>query len=99
MPSARQMHELLRLAERYDARLVFCGDTRQIQPLEAEMRSAFHRPELVAEAYRAAGNNVLVICPTHEEIRRITHAIREDRRQRGQLTADPAASGWIPVSR
>ena len=35
MVSGRQMSELLELAERKDARLVFCGDTRQIQSVEA----------------------------------------------------------------
>jgi len=35
MLSSRQMSELLRLAEGSDARLVLCGDTRQIQSVEA----------------------------------------------------------------
>ena len=35
MVSGRQMSELLQLVERSDARLVFCGDTRQIQSVEA----------------------------------------------------------------
>jgi conjugative relaxase-like TrwC/TraI family protein len=151
MLSARQMHELLRLTERYDARLVFCGDTRQIQPVEAgdalrilekESRLAtiglgevkrqknidykeaiktlradpsrgfdkldrmgavkevpsFDRPERVAEAYRAAGKNALVVCPTHEEIRRVTHAIREGRRERGELAAEKKLERLEPLN-
>jgi hypothetical protein len=35
MLSSRQMSELLRLAEGSDARLVLCGDTKQIQSVEA----------------------------------------------------------------
>jgi ATP-dependent exoDNAse (exonuclease V) alpha subunit len=35
MLSSRQMSEMLRLAERCDARLVLCGDTKQIQSVEA----------------------------------------------------------------
>ena len=35
MISGRQMSELLDLAERHSARLVFCGDTKQIQSVEA----------------------------------------------------------------
>jgi len=35
MLSGRQMSELLQLAERSSARLVFCGDTKQIQSVEA----------------------------------------------------------------
>ena len=141
MLSARQMHELLRLAERHDARLVFCGDTRQIQPIEAgdalrilekESRLAtiglgevkrqqnqdykeainilradpcrgfdrlermgavrealfMERPDMVAEAYRSAAKNVLVVCPTHEEIGRVTRAIRYVCREQGQLASE-----------
>jgi hypothetical protein len=35
MVSGRQMIELLRLANRFEARLIFCGDTKQIQSVEA----------------------------------------------------------------
>jgi conjugative relaxase-like TrwC/TraI family protein len=35
MVSGRQMWELLRLAEHQAARIIFCGDTRQIQSVEA----------------------------------------------------------------
>ena len=35
MISSRQMWELLKLAQRHSARIVFSGDTRQIQSVEA----------------------------------------------------------------
>jgi hypothetical protein len=35
MVSGRQMEELLRLAKRFDARIVFTGDTKQLQSVEA----------------------------------------------------------------
>jgi len=35
MVSGRQMWELLRLAEQQSARIIFCGDTKQIQSVEA----------------------------------------------------------------
>jgi ATP-dependent exoDNAse (exonuclease V) alpha subunit len=35
MVSGRQMEELLRLANRFDARIVFTGDTKQLQSVEA----------------------------------------------------------------
>jgi len=49
------------------------------------------RAKEVAKAFREAQNergeqsSVLVVCPTHEEIDRVTQAIRSDRRERGQL--------------
>jgi len=131
MVSGRQMIELIRLAQRFDARIIFAGDTKQLQSVEAcdsmrillkekaiaskglrkvhrqetkeykdairalrikpekgfdrlekmgaiEQADLFDRPEKVAEAYRAAQGSVLVVCPTHEEIRRVTRAIRAD---------------------
>jgi len=131
MVSGRQMQELLRLAQRFDARIIFTGDTKQLQSVEAcdslrilvkekaiaskglrkvqrqetkEYKDAiralrinpengfhrlekmdavhqsdlFDRPDEVAKAYKAAKGSVLVVCPTHEEIRRVTRAIRAD---------------------
>ena len=49
---------------------------------KAEM---FDRPERVSEAYRSAKGDVLVVCPTHEEIRRVTEAIRSDLTSDGKL--------------
>jgi len=142
MVSGRQMEGLLKLAEREHARILFSGDTRQIQSVEAsdalrilereshmksislngvqrqsktEYRDAIQtfrqspeqgfdkfellgavrevpyleRASAVASAYREmtpdAQRKVLVVAGTHEVIGRITHAIREDMKQRGQL--------------
>jgi conjugative relaxase-like TrwC/TraI family protein len=151
MLSARQMHELLCLAERLDARLIFCGDTRQIQSVEAgdalrilekESRLAtiglgevkrqqnkdykeaikslradpalgfdkldrmgaikeactLDRPQLVSEAYRAAAKQVLCVCPTHAEIERVTQAIRDGCRERGELGAEQKLNRFDPLN-
>jgi conjugative relaxase-like TrwC/TraI family protein len=142
MISGRQMDELLKLAEHGNVRLLFSGDTRQIQSVEAsdalrileresqmksvsltgvqrqtraEYRDAIQTlrdsPEqgfekleklgavrevpyldtahTVAAAYRELtadpSRKVLVVAGTHEEIARITHAIRHDMTQQGEL--------------
>ena len=142
MVSGRQMEGLLKLAEREGARILFSGDTRQIQSVEAsdalrileresqmksvsltgvqrqtqaEYRDAIQtlrqapeqgfqkleqlgairevpyleRPQAVASAYRELttdpNRKVLVVAGTHEEIGRITHAIREGMKQNGDL--------------
>jgi conjugative relaxase-like TrwC/TraI family protein len=142
MVSGRQMEGLLRLAERENARILFSGDTRQIQSVEAsdalrilerescmksvsltgvqrqtqaEYRDAIQtlrqspeqgfekleqlgavrevayldRAREVASAYRELASDssrkVLVVAGTHEEIGRITHAIRSDMKQHGDL--------------
>jgi len=141
MISGRQMSELLDLAERHSARLVFCGDTKQIQSVEAcdalrvleveselksvrltnverqkvsEYREAIQelrndpasgfdkleamgavrevgwadRAVVVADVYADAESKrqkALVVCPTHEEIDRVTDAIRSDRRRMNKL--------------
>jgi conjugative relaxase-like TrwC/TraI family protein len=142
MISGRLMDELLKLAERENARLLFSGDTRQIQSVEAsdalrileresQMKSvsltgvqrqtrAVYRDAIqtlrdspeqgfekleklgavrevpyldtahnVAAAYRELAadpsRKVLVVAGTHEEIGRITHAIREDMKHHGGL--------------
>jgi conjugative relaxase-like TrwC/TraI family protein len=139
MVSARQMSELVRLAEQHSARIVFSGDTKQIQSVEAgdalrvlekesrlksatltqvrrqtlaDYRKAMEelrrdpergfarlegigavrevawsdRAEAVARAYANAGTqNALVVCATHEEIDRVTEAIRADRKRCGAL--------------
>ncbi len=142
MVSGRQMEGLLKLAEREGARILFSGDTRQIQSVEAsdalrileresqmkwvsltgvqrqtqaEYRDAIQtlrqapeqgfqklaqlgairevpyleRPQAVASAYRELttdpNRKVLVVAGTHEEIGRITHAIREGMKQSGDL--------------
>lgn len=142
MISGRQMDELLKLAEHGNVRLLFSGDTRQIQSVEAsdalrileresqmksvsltgvqrqtqaEYRDAIQTlrdsPEqgfekleklgavrevpyldtahTVAAAYRELAadpsRKVLVVAGTHEEIARITHAIRHDMTQCSEL--------------
>jgi len=147
MVSGRQMAEFLRLAEAGGARVVFSGDTRQIQSVEAcdalrilekesrlkgialtqvqrqtqldyrdavqelrrdpergfekldamgAVRKVAHadRAHEVARQYDAAvreHSSVLVVCATHDEIERVTSAIRAERMQGGaQLTRDVA---------
>jgi conjugative relaxase-like TrwC/TraI family protein len=141
MISGRQMWEVLRLAERHSTQIVFSGDTKQIQSVEAcdalrvlekesSLRSAgltqvqrqipqdyrdavkklrqdpargfekldamgavreatwSERAQTVAQAFseaEAKGRNTLVVCATHDEIDRVTEAIRSDRKGRGQL--------------
>jgi conjugative relaxase-like TrwC/TraI family protein len=139
MVSARQMGDLLRLAEDCSLRVVFSGDTKQIRSVEAgdalrilekesrlktvalaqvqrqtrnDYRDAIEElrrnPErgfakltamgavrevalsdpaaAIADAYdAAAGQSRLVVCATHDEIDRVTDAIRERRKTRGEV--------------
>jgi conjugative relaxase-like TrwC/TraI family protein len=139
MVSGRQMHGLLKLAEQQSARIVFSGDTKQIQSVEAgdalrvlenesrlkstsltqvqrqttaDYRDAIQelrrdpeagfekldrigavrevgwadRAQAVAQAYaESKGRDVLVVCATHDEIDRVTEAIRASRTQNGDL--------------
>lgn len=161
MVSGRQMDEAIGLAERTGARIVFTGDTRQIQGVEAgdalrvletesrlksvslrevqrqtdgayreaikELRrdpeNGFQqldsigavrevgwndRAAAVAEAWgraQAAGDrSVLVVCATHDEIAKVTEAIRERQKQAGLLqgghrfTRD-VALGWTTAQK
>ncbi|HEY2858476.1 MAG TPA: MobF family relaxase [Terracidiphilus sp.] len=154
MISGRQMEGILRLADERQARILFSGDTRQIQSVEAsdalrtleresQMKSisltgvqrqthaqykdaiqtlrhspeqgfeklerlgAVHevpfidRPRAVADLYREMtvdpSRRVLVVAPTHEEIGRVTHAIRSDLWERGQLGQSVTTDRYIPV--
>jgi conjugative relaxase-like TrwC/TraI family protein len=141
MVSGRQMFELLRLVEQQGARVVFSGDTKQIQSVEAgdalrileaesrlkgtaliqvqrqtiadyreaikELRrdpkrgfeklveiGAVHeiawadRAATVARTWaesQAQGRDTLVVCATHDEINRVTDAIRSLRKEAGEL--------------
>jgi conjugative relaxase-like TrwC/TraI family protein len=139
MVSARQMSDLLQLAEERSLRIVFSGDSRQIQSVEAgdalrilekeshlktvslnqvqrQTRKGYRdaivelrrdpargfaklaamgavqevpfaeRAQAVADAYDAAGSaSCLVVCATHDEIDRVTAAVRERRNTRGEL--------------
>lgn len=154
MVSGRQMEGLLGLARREDARILFSGDTRQIQSVESsdalrilereslmtsvsltgiqrqsnsEYRKAIEtlrhspdqgftklqdlgavrevpymeRAQAVADIYRSMtaepGRKVLVVAPTHEEIGRITQAIREDLKQRSVLGDGETLQRHIPL--
>jgi ATP-dependent exoDNAse (exonuclease V) alpha subunit len=154
MVSGRQMEGLLDLARREDARILFSGDTRQIQSVESsdalrileresrmtsvsltgiqrqsnpEYREAIEtfrqspdqgfaklqdlgavrevpyieRAQAVADIYREMtaepGRKVLVVAPTHEEIGRVTQAIREDLKQRSILGAGETLQRHIPL--
>lgn len=141
MVSGRQMRELLQIAEQNSARIVFSGDTQQIQSVEAcdalrmlekesrikrvslrqvkrqtaaEYREAIQelrrnpgrglerlqeigavrelpfleRPQAIARAYldsAAKGQDALVVCATHDEIGRVTEAIRSELKKAGDL--------------
>jgi conjugative relaxase-like TrwC/TraI family protein len=141
MISGRQMQSLLHFAEDHGARIVFSGDTRQIQSVEASdalrileresdlksvsltevqrqtnslyreavktMRHSpeegfaqlerlgsirevpiFERGQMVAvlhREFRAEGRDTLVVAATHAEISQLTDAIRQDRKEHGEL--------------
>jgi hypothetical protein len=154
MVSGRQMEGLLKLAEREEARILFSGDTRQLQSVEASdalrileqesrMKSVslmavqrqtqvqyrdaiqtlrhspkqgfekleqlgavrevpcLERAQAVASAYRAlasdSNRSVLVVAGTHEEIGKITDAIREDMKQHGELDRGLVAERYVPL--
>jgi hypothetical protein len=154
MVSGRQMEGLLKLAEREDARIIFSGDTRQLQSVEASdalrileqesrMKSVslmavqrqtqaqyrdaiqtlrhspwqgfekleqlgavrevpyLERAQAVASAYRAlmsdSSRTVLVVAGTHDEIGKITDAIREDMKLRGELDRGIVAERYVPL--
>ena len=138
MVSARQMANLLRMAEECSLRVVFSGDTKQIRSVEAgdalrilekesrlktvtltqvqrqsrkDYRTAMEelrqnpergfakldamgavrevafsdRAAAIADAYAGAAGQTLVVCATHDEIDRVTEAIRERRKASRQL--------------
>jgi hypothetical protein len=148
------MEGLLKLAEQAHARILFSGDTRQIQSVEAsdalrileresqmrnvsltgvqrqteaEYRDAIQtlrhspdqgfekleklgavrevpyleRSEAVASAYQKLTTDptrkVLIVAGTHEEIGRITHAIREGMKQRGELERGTVCQRHTPL--
>lgn len=154
MISGRQMEGILKLAEQQFARVIFSGDTRQIQSVEAgdalrileresqlksfsltgvqrqthaqyreaiqELRQSpeqgfeklerlgavhevpfFDRARAVADLYRDMtgdpGRRILVVAPTHEEISRITHAIRRDLSERGNLGKSVEMTRLVPM--
>jgi ATP-dependent exoDNAse (exonuclease V) alpha subunit len=152
MVSGRQMHELLKLAEQQSARIVFSGDTQQIQSVEAgdalrvlenesrlkstaltevhrqasreyreaiqELRrnpaaglekldrigavrevSGVDRVHAVAQAYvESKSRDVLVVCATHDEIYRVTDAIRATLKQNGDLGQSAQVARDVPLN-
>jgi conjugative relaxase-like TrwC/TraI family protein len=151
MISARQMADFLRLAEERGVRIIFSGDTKQIQSVEAgdalrilekesrlksvaltqvqrqtnrdyrdamkelrrnpergfakldaigavrEVRFA-DRAQAVADAYiDSVGWTSLVVCATHDEIDRVTEAIRQRRKQNGELSAGSVLTRHVSV--
>jgi conjugative relaxase-like TrwC/TraI family protein len=157
MVSGRQMWEILRLAERRSARIVFSGDTKQIQSVEAcdalrviEKESRLRTIELnqvqrqitqdyreamkelrrdpghgfemldrigairevpwldraqeVAKAFseaEAQNRDSLVVCATHEEIDRVTHAIRmaQGRTGKGVQVGKDESLNWTTAQK
>ena len=154
MISGRQMDGILQLAEQQQARILFSGDTRQIQSVEAsdalrilehesQMKSvsltgvqrqsnaayrdaiqtlrespeqgfeklerlgAVHevsfaeRGRAVADLYREMtadpSRKILVVAPTHEEISRVTRAIRDDLSERGHLGPSVVIDRHVPL--
>jgi conjugative relaxase-like TrwC/TraI family protein len=154
MISGRQMEGILQLAEQQQARILFSGDTRQIQSVEAsdalrlleresqmkgvsltgvqrqtqvQYRDAIetlrHSPEqgfeklerlgaihevpfaertrVVADLYREmtadSFRRILIVAPTHEEIGRVTRAIREDLSERGHLGQSVTTDRYVPL--
>lgn len=154
MISGRQMDGILRLAEQQQARILFSGDTRQIQSVEAsdalrvleresQMKSvsltgvqrqthaqyrdaiqtlrqspeqgfeklerlgAVHevpfteRARAVADLYREMTSDpsrrILAVAPTHEEIDRVTRAIRNDLSERGHLGQSVIVDRYVPL--
>ncbi|MGA7413296.1 MAG: MobF family relaxase [Bryobacteraceae bacterium] len=160
MVSSRQMSELLALAERSRIQILFSGDTRQLQSVEAgdalrvleqesrlksvsliqvqrqtlaEYRTAVEelrqnpargfrqleqmgavreidwqlRPQEVSQAYldaiaqpnaKGQTREVLVVAPTHDEIRRLTEAIRHDRKRAGDLGESAPLTRYVPLN-
>ena len=56
------------------------------------------RAEAVADAYRKAKGKTIVVCPTHEEINRVTTAIRADRIRRGELGSEHKLDRFEPLN-
>jgi len=144
MVSSGQMSDLLKLSERLSCRIMFCGDTKQIQSVEAgdalrilqkesrmksvsltteqrqttkDYRQAIHqlredpakglnelermgavlevegkdRAEAVAKSFSDFTDknlDTIIVCATHDEIGRVTDAIRRGQRAKGKLGAD-----------
>jgi conjugative relaxase-like TrwC/TraI family protein len=154
MISGHQMDGILQIAEQQQARILFSGDTRQIQSVEAsdalrilehesQMRSVSltgvqrqsnaaykdaiqtlrespeegfeklerlgsvhevsfaERGRAVADLYREMtadpSRKILVVAPTHEEISRVTRAIRDNLSERGHLGPSVMIDRHVPL--
>jgi conjugative relaxase-like TrwC/TraI family protein len=71
------MEELRRNPERGFAKLDAMGAVREVRFSD--------RAAAIADAYADAAGQTLVVCATHDEIDRVTDAIRKGRKTRGQL--------------
>jgi len=151
MVSARQMAELLKMAVERSLRIVFSGDTKQIQSVEAgdalrilekesrlktvaltqvqrqtrkEYRVAMEelrrnpeggfakldamgavrevgfsdRAAAIAEAFAGSKGKSLVVCATHDEIDRVTEAIRDRKRASGRLGEGVALTRHVSLN-
>lgn len=151
MVSARQMADFLRLAEERSLRIIFSGDTKQIQSVEAgdalrilenesklktfaltqvqrqtrkDYRDAIQdlrrqpergfakldaigavrevsfagRAQAVADAFAVhPGSTSLVVCATHDEIDRVTDAIRDHLKKAGEIGQGTALKRHISL--
>ena len=84
------MEELRKNPERGFAKLDAIGAVREVPVLE--------RPRAVARAYGSAGNSCIVVCATHNEIETVTAAIREERKQRGELAGKSILMRNVPLN-
>jgi conjugative relaxase-like TrwC/TraI family protein len=75
------------------AKLQDLGAVREVPYLDRAQKVADVYRELTAEP----GRKVLVVAPTHEEIGRVTKAIREDLKRRSILGAGETLHGHIPL--
>ncbi|MGP0071197.1 MAG: MobF family relaxase [Bryobacteraceae bacterium] len=151
MVSARQMAELIKMAAVSSVRIVFSGDTKQIQSVEAgdalrilekesrlktvaltqvqrqtrkEYRGAMEelrrnpergfakldamgavrevgfsdRAGAIADAFAGSKGKTLVVCATHDEIDRVTEAIRDRKRASGQLGEGVALTRHVSLN-
>ena len=85
------IEELRRHPERGFAKLDAMGAVREVAPAE--------RAAAIADAYdAAAGQSRLVVCATHDEIDRVTDAIRERRKTRGEVCEGVALTRHVSLN-
>src|SRR5215469_2209773 len=96
------VEELRRNPERGFEKLELIGAVREVAPADRAREVA----RVFSEARNEQGGlaSVLIVCPTHEEINRVTDAIRSDRKMQGQLgasvhTTRHAALNWTTAEK